>query len=86
MNPSVSYCGQSGENFFLLVVFFFKLLEQNGDGNKENDRLKRKLKRLGGKNKLVKENAVASVEPINFRENDYGDFRNRACFTFSLDE
>ena len=23
-------------------------------------------------------------EPINFRESDYGDFINRACFTFSL--
>ena len=29
--------------------------------------LKSKLKRLGGKNKLVKENAVASNEWINFR-------------------
>ena len=26
------------------------------------------MKRLGGKNKLVKENAAASNEPINFRE------------------
>ena len=26
------------------------------------------LLRLGGKNKLVKKNAAASVEPINFRE------------------
>ena len=68
MNPSVSYCAQSGENFFCRSFFFLKLLEQNGEGNKENDRFKQKLTRLGGKNKLVKENAAASVEPINFRE------------------
>ena len=29
---------------------------------------RKQLKRLGRKNKLVKENATASNEPINFRE------------------
>ena len=33
---------------------------------------------------LVKENAAASDELLK-RENDYGDFRNRVCFTFSRD-
>ena len=46
--------------------------------------LQSKLKWLGRRNKLVKENAASSNEPINFRENDYGDFRSQACFTFSL--
>ena len=47
-------------------------------GRKQRERtLESKLKRLSGKNKLVKEKAAASNEPINFR--------NRACFTFPLD-
>ena len=70
INPNVSHCTQGGDNFFGCCFFFFlKLLEQNGEGNKGNVRpLENKLKWLGGKNKLVKENAAASNEPINFRE------------------
>ena len=38
-------------------------------GRQQRERpLESKLKRLGGRNKLVKENAAASNEPINFRE------------------
>ena len=46
---------------------------------------RKQTKRLGGENLLEKENSAASNEPIKFRENDYGDYRNRACFTFCLD-
>ena len=50
-------------------------------GRQERKRpLESKLKRLGGKIKLVK----ASDELIK-RENGYVDFRNRICFTFSVD-
>ena len=38
-------------------------------GRQQGERpLESKIKQLGGKNNLVKENAAASNEPINFRE------------------
>ena len=37
---SVSHCAQSEEKFFGCSIFFLKLLEQNGEGNKGNDRYK----------------------------------------------
>ena len=39
--------------------------------------LESKLKRLGGKNKLVKEKAAASNEPVNFRESSFNMKRGR---------
>ena len=69
MNPSQCFALRSkrGENFFAAVFF----LEAVGSrwGRQQRDRpLERKQKQLGWKNKLVKENAAASNEPINFRE------------------
>ena len=52
----------------MLLVFF---LEAGGAKLRRQERerpLESTLKRLGGKNKLVKENAAASNEAINFRE------------------
>ena len=68
--------------------FFLEAVGAKWGRQQSQRQLESKLKRLGGKNKLGKENAAASNEPINFREGmimPYGDFRNRACFTFSLD-
>ena len=54
---------------FFGCSFFF--LEAGGAKLRRQERerpLESTLKRLGGKNKLVKENAAASNEAINFRE------------------
>ena len=49
------------------VLFFLKAGGAKwGRQEKETGPLQSKLKRLGGKNKLVKENSAASNEPINF--------------------
>ena len=88
MNPSVSHCAKSGENFFAARFSLEAVGAKWGRQQRERP-LESNVKRLAGKNKLVKENAAASNEPMNFRERmimlDYGDFRNRAYFTFSLD-
>ena len=64
---SVSHCAQSGENFFAALFFLEAVRAKWGRQQRERP-LESKLKRLGRKNKLVKENAAASNEPINFRE------------------
>ena len=88
MNPSVSHGAQGGENFFFAAGFFHEAVGAKWGRQQRERPLESKLEWLDGKNKLVKENAAASNEPINFREreNDYGNFRNRVCFTFSLDK
>ena len=56
------------DRIFLLLGFF---LEAGGAkwGRQEMEQpLESKLKQLGGKNKLVKENMAASNEPIYLRE------------------
>ena len=71
---------------FFAARFFLKLLEQNLGRQQRELPLESKLKRLGETNKLVKENAAASNEPINLRERVIVAISlNRACFTFSLD-
>ena len=53
------------ERIFFAARFYLDQAVGTGEGNKGSDS---KLTRLGGKNKLVQENASASSEPINFRE------------------
>ena len=55
-----------------------------GKATKRMTALENKLKRSGGKNKLVKENVASNDRQID-RQNDFDDFRNRTCFAFSLD-
>ena len=70
---------------FLAARFFLEAVGANWRRQQSAQPLESKLKQLSGKNKLVKENAAASNdEPMNFRENDYGDFKNQACLAFSL--
>ena len=57
-----------GERIFSLLVFFLKAVGAKWGRQQRERPLESKLKRLGGKNKLVKENAAASNEPLNFRE------------------
>ena len=67
VNPSISHCAQSGRKF--IAARFF--LEVGGAkwGRQERERpLESKLKLLGGKNKLAKDNAACSNGPINYRE------------------
>ena len=68
MNPSVSHGAQGGENFFFAAGFFHEAVGAKWGRQQRERPLESKLKRLGGKNKLVKENAAASNEPLNFRE------------------
>ena len=64
---SVSHCAQNEDNFFAARLFHEAVGAKWGRQQRERP-LGSKLKRLGGKNKLVKENAAASNKPINFRE------------------
>ena len=56
------------ERIFWLLVFFLKAVEAKWGRQQRERPLQSKLKWQGGKNKLVKENAAASNELINFRE------------------
>ena len=65
--PSVLHCAQSGENVFAAHFFLEAVGAKWGRQQRERPP-ESKLKWLGEKNKLVKENVAASNEPINFRE------------------
>ena len=54
--------------FFFAARFFLEAVEAKWGRQQRERLLESKLKWLGGKNKLAKENAAASNEPINFRE------------------
>ena len=56
------------ERIFWATHFFLKAVEAKWGRQQRERPLESKLKWQGGKNKLVKENAAASNEPINFRE------------------
>ena len=65
----VSRIALKAERTFLLLVFFLKLLEQNGEGNKGNNGIARKQTKAARWEKQVnKRNAAASNESINFRD------------------
>ena len=67
IKPSVSHYAQSEEHFFRCSFFLEAVGAKCGRQQKERP-LESKLKRLGGKNKLVRENAAALNELIKFRE------------------
>ena len=53
---------------FFPARFFLEAVGKKWERQQRERLLESKLKRLGRKNKLVKENTAASNEPINFRE------------------
>ena len=63
----VKNCAQSGENFLGAVFLFLEAVGAKWGSQQRQRPLESKLKWLSGKNKLVKENASASNEPMNFR-------------------
>ena len=52
----------------MLLVFFLEAVGVKWGGQQWERPLESKLKQLGGKNQLVKGNAAASNEPMNFRK------------------
>ena len=68
INLSVSHCSQSEKNFFFAARFFLEAVGAKWGRQQRERLLESKTKSLGRRIELVKENAAAWNEPINFRE------------------
>ena len=81
----VSHCAQSEDNFFGCSFFSWSCWSKMGKATTGTTARKQTEADRGEKQVSKRKRGSFKWTDKLWRENDNGDFRNRACFTFSLD-